>query len=205
MKDLDYFLPKVRARATGVAEPVALDAIRDAAAEFCRRTRLWRFSDQFDVTASKACIAVPFGATLLDIERVNFNGCRLDPQSTQWLDDHIEQWRDAPVSGMPKWFTQTSMNSILIVPAQAGTVKLWVTLSVGQDAEQVPDFMADQYREAIANGALWRLLMLPGKTFTNPNLAATAKAQFDEVIDSLKSMNASGQQRAVTGSRASFL
>jgi hypothetical protein len=206
MRDLDVFLPKIMPSATGVSEPTALDAIRDTVAEFCRRTRLWRFDETFDVsTADSQAIAAPYGALLLDIERIDFNGIKLDPISTQWLDSYVPNWRSADPSGNAKWYTQIDRGTITLVPACAGTVRTWVTLELSQDAEQVPDFIADQHRETIASGALARILMLPGKPYSNPNLAQARKVAFDADIDSLKSQVISGQQRARVGSRAQFM
>lgn len=206
MRDLDVFLPKILPSAMGVSEPTALDAVRDTIAEFCKRTRLWRFDEEFDVsTADSQAIAAPYGALLLDIERVNFNGCKLDPTSTQWLDSHVCDWRTADPSGNPKWYTQTTPGTITLVPAAAGTVRVWATLQLSQDAEQAPDFIADEHRETIAHGALGRILMLPGKPYSNPSLAQARQALFERDIDGLKSKVIRGQQRASVGSRAQFL
>ena len=49
MSSLDSFLPYVRPWAPGVPDPTAYKAIRQAAVEFCERTRLWKFEDDFDV------------------------------------------------------------------------------------------------------------------------------------------------------------
>lgn len=206
MKDIDeVFLPKVRTNATGVSDPVALDAIRDALDEFCRSTRLWRYEDEFTIAAAQGeALAPPYGAQVLDIERVNFNGRKLDPASTQWLDEHMESWRDLTATECARYFTQTEPNTIRLVPLAAGTVKVWMTLTIGQDAEQVPDFIADQYREAIAHGALARLMMLPGKAYSNPNLAAVKAARFAEILDGLKTATIKGQQRAPVRTRPSF-
>ena len=40
MKPIDDFLPLILPRAPGCPEPIAFDAIRQAAIEFCERTRI---------------------------------------------------------------------------------------------------------------------------------------------------------------------
>ncbi|KDR25961.1 hypothetical protein [Caballeronia zhejiangensis] len=206
MRDLDVFLPKIKPSAVGVSDPAAFDAVRDSIAEFCRRTRLWRFDETFDVSAAESqAISAPYGAMLFDIERVNFNGAKLDPASTQWLDAHINDWRTMAPAGAPKFFTQTQPGTITLVPAAAGTVQVWSTLELSQDADQAPDFIADQHRETIAHGALARLLMLPGKPYSNPNLAQQKQMLYERDIDGLKVKVIRGQQRAPLRTRAQYM
>lgn len=205
MKDLDAFLPNILMYAPGCALPTAYNAIRQAAIEFCERTRLWRFDDEFTVTAQDCdALLAPAGAVVHEIECAWFDGRKLEPASTRWLDDHREGWRTGALSGLSAYFTQTEPNTVRLVPASAGKARLAMWLKPDQDADELPDFMADQYNETIAQGALGRILLIPNQSFTNPEMAVAYGAAFQVKLDSLSTKGFTGQQRAPQRTRASF-
>lgn len=205
MKSFDELLPNILPYAPGCAIPAAYVAIREAAAEFCERTRLWRHADDFDITEDDAeGITTPYGSVLHEIELVQFDGCDLGPRTTQWLDAFEHGWRAGTLTGKPQYVTQTDPNTLRVVPHQTGHVNLFLILKPSIDAEELPDFLIDQYREAIAHGALSRLLAVPGKPYSNPQLATAFIQSWVSRLDTLSTMGASGQQRARTRTRASF-
>lgn len=206
MKPLDDFLTSINPYAPGCAIPTAYFGIRQAAIEFCERTRMWRHEDSFTVTASEAeAISVPYGAALIDIEHASFDGRPLEPKTTKWLDEHHPGWRTGDASGHPTYLTQLEQNTLRIVPGQAGTVNISVWIKPSQDCEDLPDFLADQYRETIAYGALGRILMTPNQPYTNGSLAAAFLAQFEQKLVGLSSKGITGQQRARVRTQASFM
>lgn len=206
MKPLDDFLKKINQYAPGVAIPTAYSAIRDAATDFCERTRLWRYEDEFTVSADEAeAITTPPGSVLLDIERAWFDGNKLTPATVDWLDDRANGWRDGTLTGQPEFLTQLELNTLRVVPAQAGTIKISVWLKPSQDCTDLPDFLSDQYRETIAFGALARLLAIPGQPFTNPNMAAAFASTFEDKLSGLKNKGIIGQQRARVRTKANFM
>jgi hypothetical protein len=206
MKPLDAFLGKINPYAPGCAIPTAYSAIRDAAIEFCERTRLWRYEDEFAVSADEAeCIATPVGSVLLDIERAWFDGARLTPATVDLLDKHMDGWRDGSLTGQPQYISQIELNTLRLIPAQAGTVKLSLWLKPSQDCLDLPDFLADQYREVIAHGALGRLLMMPGQPYTNADLGAGFLASFERKLVGLSGKGVTGQQRARVRTKATYM
>src|SRR5471032_2344557 len=112
--DLDAFLTKVLPYAPGCPEPTAFEHIRDAAAEFCEETKLWRFEQEFTLGDDPNFCATPTDAVIHDIERCDFNGRRLLPAGVEWLDDRYPTWRsDTNLwTGQPQWFTQTEPDTI---------------------------------------------------------------------------------------------
>lgn len=205
MKHLDAFLGSINPYAPGCAIPTAYFAIRQAATEFCERARMWRYEDEFDVSASDSeSISTPYGSVLLDIERVSFDGRPLEPVTVKWLDDHKNGWRDGQIVGRPEYLTQLELNTIRLVPGCAGAVKVSLWLKPSQDAQDLPDFLADQYREVIAHGALGRILMMPNQPYTNGDLGAGFLASFENKLSGLQSKGITGQQRARVRTKASF-
>lgn len=204
MTPLDDFLPSVNQFAPGVAEPAALFAIRQACIEFCERTRLWRYEDDFDVTDDEDLLSPP-DSQIHEIEALRFNNQKVTPAATQWLDRIWPTWRtDTDGAATPKYFTQTAPNTLRLVPRAAGHVNIYLFLKPSQDAEEVPDFISEQYREVIAQGALSRILMIPNQSFTDGNLAIGYGTAFQSKLDSLSSKGTEGQQRARQRTRATF-
>ena len=205
MKSLDAFSANIKLYAPGCADQTMYFAIRQAAIEFCERTRLWRHEDEFSVT-SDGCEAIlaPNGAEIHEIEAVFFNGNQIEPATISWLDEHMRGWRSGQLSGIPKYFTQTEPNTIRLVPQEAGTVGLHVWLKPSQYADELPDWMADQYRETIAHGALGRILLIPNQSFSNPELGAAFGSAFQAKLDKFSTKGLTGQQRAPARTRATY-
>lgn len=207
MSSLDSFLGYVRPWAPGVPDPTAYKAVRNAVIEFCERTRLWKFEDDYDVTEEQCNdgIFTPNGAILHDIEVVLFNGQKLDPISTTDLDRKEKGWRTNELgSGLPKFFTQIEQNTLRIVPAMAGHVYVCLRLKPSKDTMDVPDFIANEYAETIGWGALGRILTVPGQSFSSPDLATYYAQKFTDKIDRLNGKSSTGQQNAPKRTRASF-
>lgn len=208
MKDLDEFLPSIRPYAPGVADPTAYFAIRQAAIEFCEKTRMWRFEDEFDIVGDEfEALLCPASAVIHEIDEVWFDGIKLRKVTTSKLDEIVPSWRngDTLPTGSPSYVTQTKPNEIVLVPFGTGTVKLSLFLKPAQDAVEVPDFLPDQHRETIAWGALARILMIPNQSFTSVEMASSFGQAFQAKIDGKQTKGIAGQQRAPTRTKASFL
>lgn len=205
MKDLDAFLPGILPFAPGCATPTAYFGIRQAAIEFCERTRLWRSEDEFDVTL-EGCEAVmsPEGSVILEFEKALFNDQPLIPKTTLWLDNNENGWRSGALTGRPRYISQTAPDTVSLVPRQAGRLKMYLWLKPSQDCTELPDFMADKYRETIAFGALARILIIPNQSFTNVEMAGAFGQMFENRIGGLSNKGSIGQQRAALRTKASM-
>lgn len=207
MKALDEFIPNIAIYAPGVAEPTAYMAIRQAAIEFCERTRMWRFDDEFTIAADdNEALLAPASSVVHEIEGVWFNGQKLRHVTPDKLDQLVPTWRsgDTKPTGTPAYVTQTAPNDIVLVPFGTGSVKLSLFLKPAQDADVVPDFLVDEHRETIAFGALARILLIPNQSFTSPDMGAAFGSAFQQRIDGKSTKGITGKQRAPVRTRASY-
>lgn len=207
MSTLDSFLGHIRPWAPGVPDPTAYKAIRLAAIEFCERTRLWKYEDEFSVSIEDcdSGVCTPSGSVLHDIEVVLFDGQELSPIGTRDLDGKLPGWRTGELgAGTPRYYTQIDQSTLRLVPALAGSVYMCLRLKPTQDATSLPDFIAREYTEVIAWGALGRLLTIPGQSYSNPDLAQYYSAKFIDKLDRLNTKGTSGQMNARTRTKASF-
>jgi hypothetical protein len=207
MTTLDSFLPYVRPWAPGVPDTTAHKNIRFAIIEFCERTRLWKYEDDYDVTEAtcNGPITSPTGAVLHDIEIVMFDGHELEAVATRDLDRLAPGWRTGDLGGgIPKYYTQIDQSTLRVVPAKDGHLYLCLRLKPAPDATTIPDFIANEYSECIGWGALGRLLTVPGQSYSNPELGQFYLQKFSEKIDRLNTKGSTGQQNARKRTRASF-
>ena len=207
MSSLDALLGYVRPWAPGVPEPIAYRNIRLAAIEFCERTRLWKYEDEFSVTESTCNdgIYTPSGSVLHDIEAVMFDGQKLTPLTTRDADSKLPGWRTGDVgTGRPKYFTQVELGTIRILPAYAGSLYLCTRLKPSQDCDELPDFMLTEFAELIGWGALSRILTIPGQSYTSPDLSTYYGGMFMQRIDRLSTKESRGQQNAPRRTRPRY-
>ena len=204
MKPIDDFLPLILPRATGCPEPIAFDAIRQAAIEFCERTRIWRDTDQF-MADEFGDIFAPAQSVIHQIEDARFEGHRLTPVSVQDLNERYPGYDWTTQSGdQPKYITQIHPNTVKIVPAWEGMITMTILLKPSNDAQELPDFIFDQYARTIADGALAEILMIPGQPYTNPQGGAMYSQRFQQRLDSIQVQWLKGQQRAPIHTKTSF-
>lgn len=216
-RDLEDFFPLVLPNAPAVPVPVAEQCLRQAAVEFCERTRCWRHMVTRTVRRDVSTVVTPSYAVIHEIESATFDGVRLQP--TQF--SHVEQGQDpASLTGSPRYITQSEPGTVMLIPFQEGTLILSLFLkprsgvepvvpsaySDGPDvaANVVPEFLYSQFGEVIAAGALSRILALPNQTYTDPNRAGFYLAKFERAADSQFHHHIKGEHRAAARTRPSY-
>lgn len=196
MTELDVLLPSIMPYAPGCPEPTAFAGIIKAAQDFCERTRLWRDEDQFTVTPTSCnVVCAPQGADLFEIEHASLDGYTLEPISIGELNRDMPDWRDQEGT-LGRWIAQTEPGSVIVVPRSTGTLRLATVLKPSNDAEQLPDFIAKDYRQVIADGALAEILMTPNQPFTAPDRAQFYSMRFESRLSELSTRSIKGQQGA---------
>jgi hypothetical protein len=221
---LSSFLPYVLPHTPGAPDFVAEKYVRLAAIEFCERTRCWRKVSEIALTTENTvALVAPDYAAIHEIEYANFEAESVQKQAlapTQFSDMSDAHRPDLHVEGPPQYVSQVNPNSVTVYPFMAGTleVSLFLKPRMGQefipgttshpmiDAYNVaPDFLLTQWGMVIASGALSKMLMEPGKSWSNPALGGFHLQRFNEGCDSHFSSNMRGQQRAPRRSRFSFM
>jgi hypothetical protein len=185
------FLSEVMPTVNGCPSLVAINAIRNSAREFCRKSRYW----QHDLTpfASVAnqetyTLTPPEDTEIVGImknpetdkEAVSFDGVTIEA-ANGWVPAEYETSTDEN----PSWFyVSISDGDYVIRPypivtqdlADAFEVK--VVLMPSTTATDCDDRIYTDHLETIAAGALFRLLLIPNKPWTNPGLAQMKGAEF---------------------------
>lgn len=161
MASLEAFLPYVSLHCAGVPIPSMLHEIRNAATQFCERTRIWKTIETLSVRANRGEYEIPLAdeAVVVAIEEAVFNGTPLRPEA---LDVLKTEWRDWITQvGTPILFTQLDPDNLRLVPVPNADYPRGLTLRItykpDRTANNVPDWLFQQYVEPIAHGAIGRL------------------------------------------------
>lgn len=216
-QDIRDFLRYIIPHASACPDPVAEFLLRQAAIEFCERTKCWRQEATIAVDEQEEVPAAHTWAQIHQIERATFDGRDLTP--VPYIDAHLPGLYGAQAENVPRYITQVNPGSVVIAPYKAGTLRLSMILkpqegvSLGgtlgdplKDAKNVvPPFLFDHHASAIADGALARILMLPEQPFTDPGKAALCQARFDAAIGEAASRFQRGQQNAPLRTRARWM
>lgn len=213
MIDIEDFLTKVLPLCPGVPEPVAIEHVRNAARDFCEATKLWRWDDEFDLGDDPNSLCSPQDSVIHKIERCDWNGRRLTPETVGNMDDRRADWDssdpDRMWRGEPQYYLQTAIDTIRLAPfpyddADPRKVKLRLILVPSEDAEMLPDFLYDHYRTTLAWGAAGSILMLDGQNFSNPEKGIYYQGKFDAALGRKSSLQQKGQQQGPIRTKANF-
>ena len=221
---LSEFLPYVLPNAPGAPDIVAERYIRMAAIEFCERTRCWRKISIVALTEENTvALVAPHYAAIHAIEYASFLSdtvAKTPLTPTQYSDLADRQRADLEAEGTPRYITQVNPNTVTVFPLSAGEleVSLFLKPRMGQsfgygtdddpiqdDFNLAPDFLLTQWGEAIACGALSKMLMQPQTRWEDPNKAAYYMQKFERACDAHFSTNITGQQRAPRRTRFRFV
>ncbi|WP_018865126.1 hypothetical protein [Thioalkalivibrio sp. ARh3] len=162
MVEIEQFLPDVLPEVPGCPEPMAERQILDATIRFCRDTYAWQAEiDQ---------LRIPEGGR----DRFEFG---LDFINTVNGSDLI-----ALTQVGDQVFTFDGLK--LRVPhASAGDrLPIRAALQPERSASRVPRLLYDDYREAIAAQALFRLLLQSRAEWANPELAGVYRQQYEQAV-----------------------
>lgn len=200
MAEFYRFLPLVLPYAMTCPEPVAEAHLRWAAIDFCEATRPWRYVDTLTTTGvNPEPIGIPAGSEIHQIEEAWFDERKLDRVS------YVDGSPYANMGeGMPSVIYQDGPDAVVLSPTTVGSLRISLFLKPAVNANTLPDFFLSQYAQAIANGALARILMIPDQPFSEPQRAAVFAAAFERAKAKNFRAGSAGQQRAPRRTHARY-
>jgi len=180
------FLPYVQPHVPGCPEIVVNTHLQEAAAEFIGRSELWRFDIESDFTSKNTSdyeIDVPNGAVLENILTLFVNG-----SAAKRVSDRHYQVSNTNTNSAPSAFSIYQDNQIRFFPTpdRKYTFEGVGVLKPSLSATGVEDFIFETHGRSIACGAIWRLAIIPGKEWSNPEVAMYYKSEFYKHMDAAK-------------------
>lgn len=125
---------------------------------------------------------IPSGTEVHQILYMTEDGNDMDPISPRSLELNYPDWRDR--TGNPHVYLQKTPTSFWLVPVPSGArqVIVSVALKPSRTSNNIDTTISNQYRDAIIYGALYRLLRMPSREWTDVNAAREYLAQFNMEI-----------------------
>lgn len=194
MTAFEDFLPEVNTLCPTVGEAVAVNAIRNAAIEFCVRTHIWR--EDLDPTTiiegePHYFLDMPEGARMVqpihafvEQQHVYFRSPEELRRVFGWTN-----WREA--TGEPIFITRDVQDDcVRLVPipqsTKPGALRVYAALAPTREATGVPCWLHERYLEHIARGAAARIYAQPGQSYSSAQLAQEYQRRFRHDIASTR-------------------
>lgn len=210
MRSLADLLPVLTPFAQSVPDPVAMFYLRQAAIDFCTRTRAWREIEEMEVESGEVEFMQNYAyASLHEIECVHFR----DANTARWYKLEPKPYKDIDLNllsddqsngARPFYFTQNAPGTLTILPKALGVVRVSMFLKPSPFTTSVPEWLTDKFPMALVDGALSYILMIPDQPYTNPSFGALKAQQFFAACDANAAYNIRGEQRAPARTKASW-
>jgi hypothetical protein len=165
--------------------------LKNAAIDFCKRAGVWRTqlaAIAVAVNDNSFALASPVATTrvvrALDVLYViGTDKKRLDPITVPELNESYPNWKIT--QGSISKFTQEVPDALLTdrMADTAGTLEILASIAPTQASTGFDDWVAEEFYEAIQHGALKRAMEIPGKEWSNPQLALYHESKFEDAIN----------------------
>ncbi|MGE8446710.1 MAG: hypothetical protein ACN6O1_10890 [Comamonas sp.] len=200
---VDDVLPHL---AADPSSPVTELAIRNAAIEFCSTSGVWTYTQEdASLTAGQRAVELEpdMGAAVVRVLAVRYRGKALAPANQgKWLDE--VEYGDP--TGAPRFWAQNDTEQVLLHPvpvtSQAGVLEIDLALQPSRTATTVPGWIWAKWGERIVDGALARLMLMPGKPWTAPELGALHRQLFHGAMHNAQAGAITNRARAPLRTRS---
>lgn len=170
----ESLLPEILPMVPGCPDTLIENNIRSAVIELCEKTGVYQ-AELDPVTTVNGIfeydLEAPNQTAVHKIMWVVHEGRDLEPISTNLLEQRKPKWRDTNYYGEPEYYVKQSQSIFWLVPVpnetKASSTVLRVQLKPTHQSTACDDDVMNDYRDAIVAGALFRLLRLPSKDWTD--------------------------------------
>lgn len=193
----------IRIELPGIPEPVLNDGVEKAIQQFFKESESWRhtvpgllnWTTALVFPALAAGTEIPTGTRLVRVDNVKYasDGTNLNKvnfMTRQQLDSDYPDW-EVKTGNTPLRWTNEGDGTPRIVPIATANVnsslKVRAIIAPNDDLVELPDFLYYEFEDDFKNGALARLMKIPGKDWTNLSASATYASLFKAGIKKAKS------------------
>lgn len=166
-------------------------AVLDTCIEFCQNTRIWHTRmTPMSVIANipNYKLRVPANARLASVIELKYNGKKLEPVIDSDLDASTPNWEAK--TGTPNQYTMLDQGTarLIGIPTEALTNALTGSIAVkpARDAEVVGEVLWDDWAEAIAHGAKYRIFSMTNEGWADARKASDHFGLYNELENKAK-------------------
>ena len=208
MKTYDVFFPEVLPEVPGCPPEMALQAIRNTVIEFCQKSLIHQVTLDPLTLVDNVCDydldSSSKDKQVVKVMKVFFKGQEIQPVAP---DDIIAP--DAysrtvggyeATKGPTKAYTQKDFDTITFLPIPdqryQNAITMRVALAPTRDSTQFEDFLFNTWGELIACGAKARLMLNPGKPYTNQDAASVNQMRYMTALNDARQRATRGNVRS---------
>lgn len=205
------FYPYVQPEVPGAPLPLIDHMLRKAAIEFCEESAIHVIdATPIDVVANTGTYALATGNVEYDVSTIKyawFNGVPISYVSQEFLNDQTGAYWPAQTATAPTGFTQQDQDNVILYPiptvSLTAGLKLKLVARPSLASTGVANWIGNRFIQEIAYGGLALLAGMVGKDWTNPELEAKSRSQFEAaktraVIDANRSFTRAPLQIALS-------
>lgn len=179
--------PKCTLELPGVPLPLLDDALNDALIELCRHALCWRSWQTVPLVADAPAYALTPptpGAEVVTVTRALMNGMAMEPTPEDAV-THGGFWAQI---GTPRTYFLEADGQLRVAPipnadAEAAVFDVQAAFAPALGATTGESTLLNRFGLALANGAKARLMLIPGKAWSNPEMAAVYQGMFLSALD----------------------
>lgn len=182
----DAFLSDILPYARNCPDPTIEAAVRSTVIEICEKTDIWNVElDPINAIAEQYeyDLEPPAGALVHKILLVtDVNGDLLTPVTSGMLEQRYPNWRNNP--SRSKFYIKRDESLIWFCPApssaQANAFLIRAILKPTITSTSCDSWIMSDFRDAIINGAVARILQMPDKDWSNFKTSSVMFAKFQD-------------------------
>lgn len=206
MASTDDFYPWVRPEVLGCPDPVMDLAIQSTLIDFAEKSLILQ-KDHAPLTAlinvQDYNLSPPADHLVTKIMKVWYKGQELDGESPDEIQTPSVYNQNSGYlvnKGDPRFYLQKDPRTISLYPIPAETVASSITMRVAlkptRTAQSFDNLFLEDYAETIAHGALSRILLSPGKKYTNEQQAVAHNSMYQVGLNVARTRAGNGNVRA---------
>lgn len=187
----ESLIPEIAPHLYGCPDMLIESSIRSAVIELCEKAHIYQ--SELDPLTTVSGIyeydleALP-GTSVHKVLWVTHGGKDLEPMTTSLLEQRLPKWREASQASTPQYFVKQSSSLVWLVPVPAttevGSTIIRAVLKPTHTSTACDNDVMNDYRDTIVNGALFRLLRIPNRDWTDYKHAQTYGLLFAQgVVD----------------------
>ncbi len=168
----EALLPDILPMVYGCPDTLVENSIRSAVIELCEKASVYQVElDPLTTVGGiyEYDLEAPSGTSVQKILWVSHLGKDLEPITSTLLEQRIPKWREG--NGVPKYYVQQGAALFWLAPVPTATAVsstlLRAVLKPTHSSTACDNDVMNDYRDTIINGALFRLLRIPNKDWTD--------------------------------------
>lgn len=184
----EALLPEILPMVSGCPDTLVESNIRAAVIELCERASVYQAELDPVTTVSNIYeydLEAPSGTSVQKILWVSHLGKDIEPINSSLLEQRIPKWREG--NGVPEYFIQQSASLFWLAPipttTSAASTIVRAVLKPTYTSQSCDNDVMNDYRDTIVNGALFRLLRIPNKDWSDLQGASVYGQLFNRGVE----------------------